>query len=84
MSGIGAIIGIVLGIALGLGLALQITVMKIKDSNDIGDSKGGMRDFDTYVDMLKSEDNMSSYRPSDRGHILLENRRKQGGAQRYV
>lgn len=71
-----AFIGIVCGIAIGLGLALRITVLRIKQSNDMGDSKGDMRDFGTYVDMMDSEDGMSSYRPSQRGKIMLEANRK--------
>lgn len=75
--GAGSILGILLGIALGLGLALMITVKAVRKSNDIGDSKGSLRDFGTYVNMHAVEDNLSRYRPSDRGKILLENLKRE-------
>lgn len=72
MSGMWAILGALCGIIIGLGLALRITVLSIKKSNDIGDSKGDLRDFGTYVNLISTEDDMHKYRPSDRGKIMLE------------
>lgn len=77
MGGVGAFIGVIMGIALGLGLALMITVQMVKKSNDIGDSKGSLRDFGTYVNMLSVEDNLHKCRPSDRGKLLLENQKRE-------
>ena len=71
-----ALIGIVCGIAIGLGLALRITVLRIKQSNDVGDSKGDIRDFGTVVDVMSAEDDMHNYRPSARGKIMLDESRK--------
>lgn len=74
--GFGGIIGIICGIAIGIGLALRITVLAVKNSNDIGDSKGDLRDFGTYIDMISTEDDLHNYRPSARGKIMLEDRMK--------
>lgn len=75
-------IGIVLGITIGIGLALRITVLAVKKSNDVGDSKGEMRDFGTYIDMISTQDDLHSYRPSARGKLILEDRmRRITGAQ---
>lgn len=79
-----AMIGIICGIAIGLGLALRITVLQIKKSNDMGDSKGDMRDFGTFIDMIATEDDMHNYRLSARGKITLEaNRKKAMDSQGY-
>ena len=79
-----SLVGILCGLAIGLGLALRITVLQIKKSNDIGDSKGDMRDFGTYVNMIRTEDDMHKYTPSARGKIILEaNRKKAVETQGY-
>ena len=39
-----SVIGVMCGLALGTGLALSIVVKSVKESNDMGDSKGNMRD----------------------------------------
>ena len=75
--GAGSILGIFLGLILGVGVAMMVTVNVIKKSNDIGDSKGSLRDFGTYVNMHAVEDNLPRYRPSDRGKILLENLKRE-------
>lgn len=72
MSGFLTFVGAVCGIAIGLGLALRITVLSIKKSNDIGDSKGDLRDFGTYVNLITTEDDLHNCRPSARGKIILE------------
>ncbi len=56
--GFGALIGIICGIALGLGLALRITVLKIKESNDMGDSKGDMLAFGCRLNLICSENDL--------------------------
>ena len=72
MTGTWFFIGILCGIIIGLGLALRITVLRVKKSNDIGDSKGGIRDFGTYVNIMSSEDDLHQCRPSGRGNVIFE------------
>ena len=56
--GLWAIIGILCGLALGIGLALSMVVTSIKESNDMGDSKGSMRDFGATMNMLYSANDL--------------------------
>ena len=53
-----SVIGVMCGLALGTGLALSIVVKSVKESNDMGDSKGNMRDFGAHINMLYAEDDM--------------------------
>lgn len=71
----GYVIGAILGLALGLGLALFITVTLVKKSNDVGDSTGSLKDFG-YLNVLISENDLHSARPSDRGRYILEEHRQ--------
>ena len=70
--GFWAFIGLICGLALGIGLALSIVVSKVKESNDMGDSRGGMMDFGASVDLIYSEDDMLKVPVSGRGKSLLE------------
>ncbi len=56
--GLWTLVGIICGIAIGLGLALRITVLKIKESNDMGDSKGDMLAFGCHLNMICGEDDL--------------------------
>ena len=56
--GFWSFIGIICGIAIGLGLALRITVLKVKESNDMGDSKGDMLAFGSRLNLLYGEDDL--------------------------
>ena len=69
-------IGAVYGLALGIGLALLITMILIRRSNDIGDSKGTMNDFG-YLYMLSSEDDLHRREPDGSALIQIEERHKE-------
>ncbi len=69
--GFWAFIGLICGLALGIGLALSIVVSKVKESNDMGDSRGRMSDFGASVDMIYSEDDMRKMPATGRGRSLL-------------
>ena len=56
--GIWSFIGIICGLGIALGLALRITALKIKESNDIGDSRGDMRAFGTQLNLICGEDDL--------------------------
>ena len=58
-----AFIGIICGLALGIGLAFNMVIKNVKESNDMGDSKGSMRDFRASINMLKAEDNLNKLPP---------------------
>ncbi len=58
--GFWAIVGILIGIAMGIGLALRMVVLSVKESNDMGDSKGNLRDFGTSLNIIFSEDDLRS------------------------
>jgi hypothetical protein len=58
-----AFIGIICGLALGIGLALNMVIKNVKESNDMGDSKGSMRDFRASINMLNAEDNLNKLPP---------------------
>ena len=58
-----AFIGIICGLALGIGLAFNMVIKSVKESNDMGDSKGGMRDFRASINMLNAEDNLNKLPP---------------------
>ena len=58
-----AFIGIICGLALGIGLAFNMVIKNVKESNDMGDSKGSMRDFGASINMLKSEDGLNKLPP---------------------
>ena len=66
----GYIYGGLLGLAFGLGIAFFITMLLVKKSNDIGDSKGALYDFG-YLNMMYTEDGLHRYAPSGRGAVLL-------------
>ena len=69
-------IGGVYGFALGLGLAILITMILIKKSNDIGDSRGTMNDFG-YLYMLDSEDDLHRHEPDGSARTQIEERHKE-------
>ncbi|MBP5609135.1 MAG: hypothetical protein J6X66_12840 [Lachnospiraceae bacterium] len=56
--GFWAVVGIICGIAIGLGLALRITVLRIKESNDMGDSKGDMLAFSSHLNLICGEEDL--------------------------
>ena len=56
--GIWSFIGIICGIGIALGLALRITVLKVKESNDLGDSRGDMLTFGTQLNLICGEDDL--------------------------
>ncbi len=56
--GFWVLIGIICGIAIGLGLALRITVLKVKESNDMGDSRGDMLSFGGHLNLICGEDDL--------------------------
>ncbi|MCR5012650.1 MAG: hypothetical protein K6A72_09925 [Lachnospiraceae bacterium] len=58
-----AFIGIICGLALGIGLAFNMVIKSVKESNDMGDSKGSMRDFRASINMLNAEDNLNKLPP---------------------
>ncbi len=58
-----AFIGIICGLALGIGLAFNMVIKNVKKSNDMGDSKGSMRDFRASINMLNAEDNLNKLPP---------------------
>jgi hypothetical protein len=58
-----AFIGIICGLALGIGLAFNMVIKNVKESNDMGDSKGSMRDFRASINMLNAEDNLNKLPP---------------------
>ncbi len=70
--GFWAFIGLICGLALGIGLALSIVVSKVKESNDMGDSRGGMTDFGASVNMIYSEDDLRKPPASRSGISLLQ------------
>ena len=57
--GFWSFVGIICGIAIALGLALRITVLKVKESNDMGDSKGDMLTFGSRLNLICGEDDLS-------------------------
>ncbi|MBR6257981.1 MAG: hypothetical protein IKR23_11425 [Lachnospiraceae bacterium] len=61
--GFWAIVGILIGIALGIGLALRMIVLSVKESNDMGDSRGNLRDFGTALNIMSSEDDLRKVPP---------------------
>ena len=56
--GFWSIVGIICGIAIALGLALRITVLKVKESNDMGDSRGDMLTFGAHLNLICGEDDL--------------------------
>ncbi len=70
--GFWAVVGIVIGIALGIGLALSMVVTSIKASNDMGDSKGNLRDFGTSLNLMYGEDDMHKLSVTPNSMPLLE------------
>ena len=56
--GLWSFVGIICGIGIALGLALRITVQKVKESNDMGDSKGDMLAFGSRLNLLCGEDDL--------------------------
>ncbi|MCR5848734.1 MAG: hypothetical protein K6G75_11545 [Lachnospiraceae bacterium] len=52
------IYGILFGVLMGLSIALFITVKFVKQSNDIGDSKGEFNDFGDYMSVICDNDNL--------------------------
>ena len=56
--GFWSFVGIICGLAIALGLAFRITVMKVKESNDMGDSKGDMLAFGTQLNLIYGEDDL--------------------------
>ena len=56
--GFWAFIGLICGLALGIGLALSIVVSNVKESNDMGDSKGDMLAFGCHLNMICGEDDL--------------------------
>lgn len=56
--GFWSIVGIICGIAIALGLALRITVQKLRESNDIGDSRGDMLTFGARLNLMCGEDDL--------------------------
>ena len=69
--GFWAFIGFICGLALGIGLALSIVVSRVKESNDMGDSRGGMTDFGASVNMIYSEDDLRKPPETRNGRSLL-------------
>ena len=66
----GFVFGGLIGLILGIGIAFLITILLVKKSNDIGDSKGVLMDFG-YLNMLYTEDGLHRHVPSGRGVALL-------------
>ena len=66
------VVGILLGIIIGLGLAVRITVQNIKASNDVGDSRGELQDFQAVLNIISDEDNLTSFNRDRRNRIRLE------------
>lgn len=64
------VIGGIIGFVLAIGTALYVTVTLVKKSNDIGDSKGCLKDFG-YLNTISAEDDLNNCRPSARGKIIL-------------
>ena len=56
--GLWSFVGIICGIAIALGLALRITVLKVKESNDMGDSRGDMLTFGSHLNLICGEDDL--------------------------
>lgn len=46
------------GILLGLALAFYLVADQIKDSNDMGNTKGGRLDYIVRFDLLSAKDNV--------------------------
>ena len=69
----GYVIGAIFGLALGLGIAFYVTISLVKNSNDVGDSKGTLRDFGT-MNVISAQDNLNSCKPSGRGDYILRQR----------
>ena len=67
--------------ALGLGLALSMVVKSVKESNDMGDSKGSMRDFGATLNMLYSVDDLRQPPNTGSGGSLLAMRYQAMGKQ---
>lgn len=44
--------GILFGFLFGIGWALCVTLDKVKNSNDIGNSKGEFEDFEGRIDII--------------------------------
>lgn len=61
---------------LGIGLAFLITMILIKKSNDVGDSKGSLLDFGG-VFMLESEDGLHHPETSGYASIMLSERHEE-------
>ncbi|MBP5281557.1 MAG: hypothetical protein J6Z22_03565 [Lachnospiraceae bacterium] len=66
----GYVIGGIIGFVLAIGTALYVTMTLVKRSNDIGDSKGSLKDFG-FLNTMVAEDDLHNCRPSARGKIIL-------------
>ena len=71
--GFWSFVGILCGIAIALGLALRITVLKVKESNDMGDSKGDMLTFGSRLNLICGEDDLHRPQGNAGGRSTLLN-----------
>ena len=60
MVALADVFGVLVGIFLGVGLTLLLVVRMVKESNDIGDSKGEFYDFGDYLRPLNREDDLKT------------------------